>query len=215
MLSQSGQSIIIDPGSFTDANEIEAALKTADEIVAVVITHEHADHWTADNIAAIRKVSECPVFTTKATADALTAAGFDSVQTVIEGDVKTAGSFELEFYGHKHELLHTNLPIVDNVGVFVNRTLAFGGDSLARPPFTNIPVLGVPIGSPWSNLTQVLTFVENMTLNKIYFTHDSLLSEAGKGLYVTRITEIAKERGFEIIHLPHVTKNPGETITLA
>src|SRR5690349_8108609 len=40
----SGRTLVIDPGSFT------APLGELEDVVGIVITHEHADHWTAGHL---------------------------------------------------------------------------------------------------------------------------------------------------------------------
>ena len=41
---ESGKTLVIDPGSFTDP------LVDLGEVVAIVLTHEHPDHWTPDHL---------------------------------------------------------------------------------------------------------------------------------------------------------------------
>lgn len=210
-----GESVYIDPGNHSDLAEISAALTVAPLVTAIVLTHEHADHWTPENLEAIlRNNPECNIFTTQATAASLTELGYSRVTVVNDGDTVTSGSFELTFYGNKHALLHSDSAPVDNIGVNVNGSFLFGGDSLVRPPFLSPALLGVPIGSPWSNLTQVLSFIEEARAKSIYFTHDGMLSAAGIGLFQAKSRDIAAKQGTEIVTLPHVIANPGEWIKI-
>ena len=47
VLDKNGSTLIIDPGSFT------MPLTDIMGVVAVVITHEHADHWTPEQLTRI------------------------------------------------------------------------------------------------------------------------------------------------------------------
>ncbi|XPP25527.1 MAG: MBL fold metallo-hydrolase [Leucobacter sp.] len=214
-LELDGAALLIDPGSFSDEQELAAALDSAAPIAALVITHEHPDHWTPANVAAVRRVApEAPILTTAATAAALETAGItERVQAVREGDRVEAGPFLLEFYGRRHEQLHSSLPVVDNVGVRVNGTFAYGGDSLMRPPFS-ADVLGVPIGSPWSNLSEVMNFVIDAAPRRAYLTHDMMLSPAGRNMYTMRVQWCLDQVGGELITLPRLDDDASARLDL-
>ena len=46
-LETAGEVLVVDPGSFTDDFVV------TDNIAAIVVTHEHADHFDPDKLAAI------------------------------------------------------------------------------------------------------------------------------------------------------------------
>ncbi|MFC7765665.1 MBL fold metallo-hydrolase [Leucobacter soli] len=206
------------PGRFLRQGEIAAAIAAVHAASAppagIVITHEHRDHWTPENVTAIREAAlGIPILTTQATAETLAEAGIDGARVVLPGDRITAGPFELEFYGGRHELLHSSIPVIENVGVRIDDTLAWGGDSLVHPPF-RADALGIPIGSPWSNLAQVLDFTLNAAPRRAYLTHDGILSERGLGLFTQRVRACLEQAGGELIRLPHVVKDPGARLEL-
>lgn len=215
MLEFDGAALFIDPGSFSDEQELDAALSAAAPVAALVITHEHADHWTPAHAARVREAAPgAPIFTTSATAEALRAAGIaDGVTVVAEGDAAQVGPFALEFYGRRHEQLHSSIPVIDNVGVRVNAVFAWGGDSLMRPPFF-ADVLGVPIGSPWSNIGQVMDFVLDAAPRRAYLTHDQMLSAAGRGMYEQRVRWALEQVGGELIELPRIDADPSARLDL-
>ncbi|NLB46167.1 MAG: MBL fold metallo-hydrolase [Microbacteriaceae bacterium] len=204
-----GSSLFIDPGNFSSTEELAAALSTAAPIAAIVITHEHADHWTPEHISALRAASpEAPIFTTEVTARSLAEAGItDRVHTVAETDHHTAGPFVLDFYGRRHEMIHSSIPVIENVGVQVNGTLAWGGDCLTRAPFV-ADVLGVPIGSPWSNVAQVMDFVLVNAPKRVYLTHDGMLSAKGLGFFRQRVEAALGPSGGVVLDVPHVGTDP-------
>lgn len=208
VLEQDGASLFVDPGNFSSTDELATAIHSAAPISGLVITHEHADHWTPEHVAAVRAAApDAPIFTTEATAAALASTGIHNVVTVREGDEHRVGPFDLEFYGGRHEVLHASIPLIDNVGVRVNGTFAFGGDSLTRPPFA-ADLLGVPIGSPWSNISQVMDFVLNSAPKRAYLTHDGMLSTRGLGLFTERVNACLKQVGGELVVLPRLDADP-------
>jgi len=205
IVEEGGSALIIDPGDFSGEHELGAALAAAPPVAGLVITHEHADHWTLRNVTAVQEHAShreaLPIFTTASTAAALTEAGFGDVTVVGAGDSAIAGDFALEFYGGRHEILHRSIPGIDNVGVRVNGSLAWGGDSLVRPDFT-AELLGVPIGSPWSNIAQVMDFVLDAAPRRAYLTHDGMLSDRGRALYTQRVAWCLAQTGGELVELP-------------
>ena len=207
-------SLFVDPGDFSDARELETALASAAPVAAVVITHEHTDHWTPQSIGAIRDAApDAPIYTTAATAAALQSAGIHGALVVHENDRMHAGPFVLDFYGRRHEVLHSSVPVIDNIGVHVNGALAWGGDSLVRPPF-QADLLGVPIGSPWSNISQVLDFVLNTAAPRVFLTHDGMLSDRGLALFADRVRGALGQHGGELLEIPRLDEDPAARIDL-
>ncbi len=217
VLEHEGHALFVDPGSFTTEAELSSAIDAVSiesTIAGVVITHEHGDHWSAPNLAAIRAAAPgAGVFTTRATAEALQAAGIPDAVVVHEGDSATAGRFELDFYGHRHEVLHASIPVIDNIGVRVNGSLAYGGDSLARPPF-RADVLGVPIGSPWSTIGDVMDFVLANAPRRVFLTHDGMLSGPGLALFEQRVREALAVTGGELLAFPRLDDDGGARLEL-
>lgn len=204
VIEEGGSALIVDPGDFSTESEMRATLDAAAPVSGLVITHEHADHWTLHHVRAIQERASprgsLPIFTTAAVASALDEAGLSGVSAVMDGDIVTAGPFTLEFYGGRHEILHRTIPPVDNIGVRVNGELAWGGDSLIGPPDTEL--LGVPVGSPWSNIGQVMDFVLDAAPKRAYLTHDGMLSDRGRALYTQRVTWCLAQGGGELVELP-------------
>lgn len=205
ILDNSYASLVVDPGSFSTTEELAAALSHVSPPAGVVITHEHPDHWLPDHLEQIlERAPGCPIFTTQATATALAAASIPGAHVVASGDSVMAGPFELQFYGGTHEVIHSSIPVIENVGVRVNRVFAYGGDSLVPPPFAT-EVLGVPIGAPWSNVAQVMDFVLAARPRRAYLTHDGMLSAAGHALFSARVRDCLDTYGGELLDTPSPT----------
>lgn len=193
ILESSGDKLFIDPGSFT------TALTDTAGAVGVVITHEHADHWTPEQLERIVEMNPgVPIFAPAGVAAA--ASGFD-VTVVTAGDTATAGSFTLRFFGGKHAQIHASLPIVDNLGVLVNDEVFYGGDSLLVPEGLVVDTLAVPAGAPWLKIGEVMDFVMAMKPRRTFPTHEMVLSVAGKKMSNTRIQWATEQNGGEFFPL--------------
>ncbi|GGH39807.1 MBL fold metallo-hydrolase [Microbacterium album] len=200
-IESEGRTLLIDPGSFT------SPLSDLHALEAVVITHEHADHWTPEQLDRIFEAAPAaPVFTTAAVAHAIE--GRD-VTVVHAGEAVTAGPFELRFFGGTHEEIHSSLPLVDNVGVLVNGELYYPGDSYAVPDGVTVPTLAVPVGGPWLRLGDAMDFVLAVRPRRAFGVHDMTLSVAGRRIHHARL-QWATEQGDGEFHV----LEPGESLDL-
>ena len=97
-IEASGSSLIVDPGALT------TALVGRMNVVAVVITHEHSDHWTDRQLGHILENNpDTPIFAPAGVARAAT--NFE-ITVVTAGDSHEVGPFTLRFFGTKHAVIH-------------------------------------------------------------------------------------------------------------
>ena len=200
VLTQGSDTLVIDPGSFT------LPLEGVGVVVAVVITHEHPDHWTPEHLDRILATSpDARIFGPAGLA--LAAQGYD-VTVVADGDTATVGEFELAFYGEKHAVIHSSIPVIDNVGVLVNSTLWYGGDSFTVPP-VEVETVAVPAGAPWLKIGEVMDYVDVLKPKRSFPTHEMVLSVIGKGMANQRIATVTESHGGE-----HFALEPGDSLDL-
>lgn len=201
MLEDSGKKLFLDPGNFT------SPLTDTANTVAVVITHEHADHWTPEQLNRILDLNQdVPIFAPEGVARA--ASDFD-VTVVREGDAVEAGPFRLRFFGGRHAVIHESIPVVDNVGVLIDEQLYYAGDSFTIPEGVEVDVLAVPAGAPWMKLAETMDYVLAVKPKRSFPTHEMVLSRSGKDLSNARIAWATEQNGGEFFPL-----EPGETLDL-
>ena len=201
ILESSGKTLVIDPGIFT------TALVGLTDVVAVVITHEHGDHWTADQLTRILKRNpDAKLYGPEGVA--LAATDFDII-IVKDGDTINAEPFSLRFFGEKHAVIHSSIPIVDNVGVLVNDALYYPGDSFTVPEGVEVDVLAAPVGAPWLKIGDAIDFVLAVRPRRAFATHEMVLSTAGKSMGGDRLKWAVEQGGGEYVAL-----EPGDTLDL-
>lgn len=200
VLTKADSAIVIDPGAFT------MPLSDLDGVVAIVITHEHADHWTPEQLERI--LDRNPSARILGPAGVAAAAQGFTVETVADGDIVEVEPFSLAFFGSKHAVIHASIPVVDNVGVMVDDTLYYGGDSYTVPPAT-VPVLAVPAGAPWLKISEVMDFVLEVKPTIAFPAHEAVLSQIGKNLTNARLTELLEANGGK-----YVVLEAGESLDL-
>lgn len=200
VLDKGGSALVIDPGAFT------TPLTDVTGVVAIVITHEHADHWTTEQVERIRERN--PDLRIFGPAGVATAAVDLDVEVVKHGDKITIEPFELEFFGEKHAVIHESIPVVDNVAVLVDGSVYYAGDSYTLP---GVPVdaLAVPIGAPWLKIGDAMDYTLAIKPRHAFPVHDAPLSQIGKTMTRARIEWATQQGGGEF----HVLE-PGESLDL-
>ncbi len=200
ILEVADERLIIDPGVFT------MPLGEFGDVVAVVVTHEHGDHWTPEQLERI--IERNPEVVIYGPAGVVAAAGDIAVTAVKDGDVIEVGAFTLKFFGEKHAVIHSSIPVIDNVGVLVNDELFYGGDALLAPPVA-VKTLAAPVGAPWLKIGDAMDYVVAVNPKRAFPVHEMVLSVAGKGLGNDRLSWATQQGGGEYFVL-----EPGETLDL-
>ncbi|GMA27858.1 MBL fold metallo-hydrolase [Arenivirga flava] len=185
ILEKDGRRLVIDPGTFTAPFHVE-------DVAAVVITHEHPDHWTPEHLERIFAAN--PEARLYGPAGVVAAAeGFD-VGEIEAGDELQSGPFALEFFGAEHAVIHESIPVIDNVGVLVDDAYFYGGDALL-PPGRHVRTLAAPAGAPWLKIGDAIDYVLAVRPALVIPVHEAVLSDAGHGFADQRLAWAAEQGG--------------------
>jgi len=202
VVEEDGSALVIDPGSFT------RSLGDTPHVVAIVVTHAHADHWTPDQLLALRQTNPgAQIFGPAGVTAALAEAGIEATM-VADGERITVGPFALAFAGTTHAQIHSSIPLIDNTGVLVNETLFYPGDALTVPSFP-VAVLATPVGAPWLKIGEAMDYVEAVRPGTTFPVHEQTLSSAGFGMHADRLKAATEAAGGRA-----VTLQPGESLEL-
>jgi len=200
-LAKDDQHLVIDPGIFTDP----AALDGAD---AVLVTHEHADHFVESHLRTAADANPAlHIWTNSSVASQLTGLG-DRVHTVGEGEQFTAAGFDVRVHGTWHAEIHREIPRITNIGFLVDSTVFHPGDALTVPD-EPVDTLLLPVHAPWAKLGELIDWVREVHPRQMYALHDALLNDAGLGL----VAGLLGERG-PGVGAPYARLAPGESTTL-
>jgi len=199
-LEKDGRSVVIDPGVMTPEAEAGAGVE------AVLVTHEHFDHFDADRLlTAVAEDARLVVYTCPGVARHLGQLG-DRVRVVGDGDVFDVAGFTVSVAGAKHHFSHPDAPPVDNVGFLINGEVFHPGDALT---ILDVPTLLVPGQAPWMTVPDLISYLRAMTPQRAYAIHDGLINEWGIQVLESVLDREAERLGADIRRL-----KPGESIEL-
>ena len=173
-IEQDDRLIIVDPGEFT------SSLVIPTNVDAIVITHEHQDHFDPDMLAAIYDKNPTSLLI--------------SLQSIVEKmpdhqsrsvkpeDTVTIGPFTLEFFGGSHAEIHHTIKRIDNIGLLVNDTFYYPGDSFALPQRA-VKLLALPASGPWFKTSDAVNFLLAVKPQTVFPVHDIHNSSHGQALF--------------------------------
>lgn len=172
-IEKDSQTLLFDPGNYTHDLIIPG------NIAAVVLTHEHADHFDKDLLRAIiDKNPSAVLFAPSVMSDQIPDMPSQNIEP---GSTAEIGPFTLRFFGGEHAIVHPSIPSVVNVGVVVNDTFYYPGDSFALP---GIPIrtLALPVTAPWLKISESVDFMLEIKPELAFPVHDHIASDEGKAL---------------------------------
>ncbi|MFF3560748.1 MBL fold metallo-hydrolase [Streptomyces sp. NPDC002574] len=175
-LEKDGRVLVIDPGAFTEPQAAAGA-------EAVLVTHEHADHFTEEQLrAALESNPGAEVWTLKSVADQVSAAFPGRVHTVGEGDTFSAAGFDIEVHGQLHAVIHPDIPRITNVGYLLDGSVFHPGDALTVPGRSVETVL-LPVQAPWNKVSEVIDYLRELKPARAIDVHDGLLTDVARTFY--------------------------------
>ncbi|WP_433328543.1 MBL fold metallo-hydrolase [Spirillospora sp. CA-294931] len=201
-LQKDDRTLVIDPGAFTPEGD------ALDGASAVLVTHEHPDHFDADRLrAAMAADPSLSVWTSRAVAGSLADLG-GRVHEVGHGDSVDVAGFEVHVYGEDHEILHPDVPPIPNTGFLVDGQVFHPGDALTVPD-EPVPTLCLPGNAPWMKVPEMYSYLRAVAPERAYVVHDGLLNDFGLAVMQTHVGNAAKEAGRDYRRLV-----PGESVEL-
>jgi L-ascorbate metabolism protein UlaG (beta-lactamase superfamily) len=201
VLGEGGQRLVIDPGAFTDPGVLDGAS-------AVLVTHEHPDHFVPDRLRAALDADPALEIWTNASVAGLLDGPAGRVHVVGHGDAVTVAGFDVQVHGELHAVIHPDIPQITNVGFLVGGQVFHPGDALTVPD-EPVATLLVPMHAPWSRTADLIDYVRAVHADQAFAVHDGALNDIGLGM----VTGLLGERG-PGTPTPFSRLAPGDTVEL-
>ena len=181
-LEKNGARLVIDPGIWAGPDVLA-------EATAVLITHEHVDHFDEEAVrSALAADQGLRLWASESVAGQL-AEFAGQVRAVHHGDSFDAAGFDVHVYGSEHALLDRAIPVVPNTGFGIDGEIFHPGDSFTVPE-DKIPTLLVPVSAPWLKFSEVADYIRTVAPERGYWIHDALLNSKGANL-LTNLLNLA------------------------
>jgi len=192
--------VVLDPGGFTDAGAVQGA-------TAVLITHEHADHYDPGHLRA----TDAPVFTIEAVAAKIRSDAPDVAErvTVVTPGASIDVGLPVRVVGEKHAIIHPELPHFDNSGYLLeaeDSKIFHPGDSLTTPG-EDIDLLLLPVSAPWLKIGECIDYARDVGAKRSLAIHDAVYSDAGLAIADGHLQRFLGERGLDYVRL-----SPGQEL---
>ena len=188
-VSTGGQDLVIDPGGWSEREAV-------DGVAAVLITHEHPDHWDVEHLRA----TDAPVYTIQAVADRIRDADFsvaERVTVVRPGEELRIAGHDVRVVGEKHAVIHPELPGFDNSGYLVSAegtSVYHPGDSFELPG-QQVDGFCSPVCAPWAKMSEVIDLAREVAAPRTLGIHDKVYSDFGLAIADDRFKAFLEQQG--------------------
>jgi L-ascorbate metabolism protein UlaG (beta-lactamase superfamily) len=186
--------VVLDPGAFTEPEAVDGA-------TAVLITHEHPDHYLADTL----RRTDAPVFTIAAVAEKIREEAPDVAEriTVVKPGQKFDPGVPTKVVGEQHAVIHPELPRFDNSGYLLDLgdiTVFHPGDALTVPK-EEVDLLLLPVSAPWLKVSECIDYARDVGAQRSLGIHDAIYSEIGHGIVTAQLQRFLGERAQTYVRL--------------
>lgn len=187
-IEHEGSTLVLDPGALTDPESVEGA-------DSVLITHEHPDHYSADNLRA----SDAAIYTIEAVAAQIRRDAPDLAErvTVVQPGQEFTAGLAVRVVGEDHAVIHPDIPRIHNSGYVVTvgaKKIYHPGDALLAPG-EKVDLLLTPASAPWLKASEAIDFVREVGAEQNLAIHDGVYSEFGLGLLDGAMKNLNGPRG--------------------
>lgn len=187
VIEKEGTTLIVDPGTYSHDFIMPS------RVDAIVITHEHPDHFDEKLVQSILTAHP------KATiiAHENISGRFTNFNTIAaKTDTPyTVGSYTLQFFGGSHAPIAPSIATPPNLGVLIDNRLYYPGDSFVVPFGAQVGELALPVSAPWLKISDVMDFLAQVRPALAFPTHDAILSTEGKELVDRLLGAVAGGQG--------------------
>lgn len=173
---------LTDPGTFTTAqNELT-------DIDAVLITHEHGDHFHIESLKKILENNPSALVIANSSVGALLKKEGIIYTKVADGDHVEVKGVLVEGSGKDHEIIYGTMGLVENTGYFVAEKFFFPGDAFHLPG-KSVDVLALPVAGPWMKMSQAIEYAKAVGARTAFGVHDGMIVPSFRG-FIGRALDI-------------------------
>lgn len=171
LIEVKGLRILTDPGNYTVTPDVE-------NVDVILISHEHQDHLHVESLKQIlANNQQAQVVTHVSVGKILEEAGV-AYKLIADGEEQMYQDVSIESSGSEHACIHHDLPVVQNTGFFIDRTLFYPGDSFHNPG-KEVAILALPVAGPWMKLEEAIEYAQTVKPKIVFPVHDGRYAPPG------------------------------------
>ncbi len=173
IVENNNQKIVCDPVEF------EEKIPELMNVVAIIITHKHGDHFQPKVLEKI--IAKNPNLQIFAPQDLeVSKIAEREIEKVKADTERNMENFNLKFFGKDHAPIVPGKVPCANIGVVINNQIINPGDSFDAPANIKSPkLLLVPSAAPWCKVPEGMEYIKNVRPKIAVPAHNAVLSKLG------------------------------------
>src|SRR3989344_2278196 len=171
-MEEHGVKILFDPGTYSSGHE------NVRDLDAMLITHQHPDHYSLDLVKMILSNNPGALIITNGEVGALLKDAGIKFESLEDGGKLKVKDVEIEGLGKEHAFIYDTVKAVVNTGYLVAGRFFHPGDNFYDPG-RNIEILGLPVSAPRMKLAEALDYFKKIKPKNVFPIHDGNLKVFG------------------------------------
>lgn len=194
-VEKDGTKILLDPGSWNELPDVTG-------LSAILITHEHMDHYDPAQIRALLAGSpEAQVISHRGMLEKLTADGMGEALIIEPGVSLDVNGVSIESFGTEHAAIYKTSPC-RNTGFLIGGELFVPGDAVHDVPPKKVRVLALPTGGPWMKVEEAVDYAKAVAPAVAFPIHDAMYEAGYQEFLVDRFAGLLKDDTIEFVAMP-------------
>jgi len=170
----------------TDLGSWNTEVPNVSNLDAVLITHEHGDHFDIDKLKELlSKNPDARIITHMAVGEKLEEAGL--AYTPIEPKEKIdINGVSIESCGTNHAIIYGDVSPCRNTGYLIAERFYIPGDALHDRPSKQVEILALPTGGPWMKVSEAIDYAKSLKPAIVIPIHDAIYTEEVRSTSIPR-----------------------------
>lgn len=170
----------------TDLGSWNSEVPEVSNLDAVLITHEHQDHFDINKLKELlAKNVGAKVITHAAVGEKLREAGIE-YQAIEPGERVEVGSAYVESCGSDHAIIYGTTSPCRNTGYLIADKFYMPGDALHDIPSKQVEILALPTGGPWMKVSEAIDYAKSLKPKIVIPIHDAMYTDEVRKLSIPR-----------------------------
>lgn len=170
----------------TDLGSWNSEIPSVSGLSAVLITHEHQDHFDIEKLKSLlAHNSDAEIITHQAVGEKLQEAGV-SYRSIEPGEKVEVNGVTIESCGTDHAIIYGTASPCRNTGYLIDGKLYIPGDALHDMPPVQIEILALPTGGPWMKVSEAIEYAKALGPKVVIPIHDAMYTEEVRATSIPR-----------------------------